>query len=147
MISVEWHEFIYLYLLKETHFKKLCTLRSFHQLRTTSAQPNTFQSNIYTMTTFLTLWHYNSTLNQWIDLYYPRWHPQKTQMEGLHVRSSWRFTERHLCGLSSGVRLSFLLPAAPEPRLINDAQLSRRIAYWHTSHTHAALISQWKWPG
>lgn len=55
--------------------------------------------------------------------------------------------ERHLCGLSSSVRSSFVLPAAPEPRLINDGQLSGRISHWHTSHTHAALISQWKWSG
>lgn len=26
-------------------------------------------------------------------------------------------------------------------------RLSWRIAYWHTSRTHAAPISQWKWPG
>lgn len=85
----------------------------------------------------------------WLVL--PQMTPTDPLMEGLRVSSSWWFTAGHLCGLSSGVRLSFVLSAPPhipplEPRLINDT-FSGCIAHWHTSHTHAALISQWKWPG
>ena len=89
----------------------------------------------------------SNTVNQWIDLYYPKWHPHNLHRGGgLHVRSSWRLAGRHLCGLGSGVCWSSVLLVAPELRLINDARLSGRIAHWHTSHRRASLISQWTWP-